>query len=144
MSMGRDQFYRFSQPLQPDYPAMIELFCRKPYTFELKFDTGLTPIFIGDDIASLSAILLNDAYYDSLLKSQIIVRDCSVIEIKTLILFKIKARLDLKGKFGRGEKLIQKISTNIRMMFSDFLPLSFPGIQQKFRMKSKLIFGNSC
>ncbi len=105
---GKNQFYRFVQPSQPDYPAMIELFCRKPSTFELKFDTGLTPIYIEDSIASLSAILLNDTYYDVLTKSQKIVQECSVIDIPTLVLFKIKAWLDLKDKYSRGEKVDSK------------------------------------
>lgn len=61
-STGEKQFYRFMEPSKSDYPKMIELFSRKPGNFDLKFDTGLTPIHIDDSIISLSAILLNDVF----------------------------------------------------------------------------------
>lgn len=68
-STGEDQFYRFTNPTHLDYPIMIELFSQKPYEFNFNFEKGLTPIHIDDSIVSLSAILLNDVYYDLLLKS---------------------------------------------------------------------------
>lgn len=58
-----------------------------------KFKIGLTPIHIEDSIVSLSAILLNDVYYESLLKSKVTVDGYSVMEIETVILFKIKLGL---------------------------------------------------
>ena len=69
-STGENQFYRFTKPSDPSFPKMIELFSKKPISFELKFDTGLTPIHIDESIISLSAILLNDLYYDSLVKGK--------------------------------------------------------------------------
>lgn len=107
-STGEDQFYRFINPRQYGYPVMIELFSRKPYNFDLKFETGLTPIHIKDSIVSLSAILLNDVYYDFLLKSRITVDGYSVMEIETVILFKIKAWLDMKEKLENGEHIDSK------------------------------------
>lgn len=65
-STGKNQFYRFSKPTESDFPVMMELFSRKADDFELKFNNGLTPIHIEDSIISLSAILLNDVYYDFL------------------------------------------------------------------------------
>jgi len=70
---------------------MIELFSKQHGYLELKFDSGLTPIHIDDSIVSLSAILLNDVYYDSLVKGKRTVDGFSLIEIETVILFKIKA-----------------------------------------------------
>ena len=63
-------FYRFTKPKNPDYPAMIELFSRKPEGLELKIDAHTMPIHIDDDISSLSAILLNDEYYKLLLSQK--------------------------------------------------------------------------
>lgn len=63
-------FYRFTKPKNPDYPAMIELFSRKPEGLELKIDAHTMPIHIDDDISSLSAILLNDDYYELLLSQK--------------------------------------------------------------------------
>lgn len=127
-STGKEQFYRFTEPTESDYPAMIELFSRKPYNFNLKFDTGLTPIHIEDSIVSLSAILLNDVYYDSLLKSKRIVDGYSVMEIETVILFKIKAWLDMKDKIERGEHVdsrnIRKHKNDVFRLLANVLPSS--------------------
>lgn len=101
-SKGNHQFYRFSKPKMPGYPSMIELFSRKPEDFNLKFETGLTPIHINDDIVSLSAILLNDEYYACLLRGKRVIDGFSVIDIETVILFKIKAWLDMTEKLDNG------------------------------------------
>ena len=45
-SNGNNQFYRFTKPSDPSFPKMIELFSRSPIDFELKFETGLTPIHV--------------------------------------------------------------------------------------------------
>ncbi|MEN1759283.1 hypothetical protein [Anoxynatronum sibiricum] len=95
-SEGEYQFYRFTEPKDASFPKMIELFSRQPRNMELKFDTGLTPIHIDESIVSLSAILLNDVYCDSLVKGKRTVDGCSIIDIETVILFKIKAWLDMK------------------------------------------------
>ena len=64
-SNGEPQFYRFDKPEDERFPKMIELFSRTNYM--LQEENGLTPIHIDDSISSLSAILLNDAYYRALL-----------------------------------------------------------------------------
>ena len=87
---------------------MIELFSRKSDDFELEFENGLTPIHIEDSIISLSAILLNDVYYDSMIKGKQTVDGYTVIEIETVILFKIKAWLDMKEKVDSGEHIDSK------------------------------------
>lgn len=60
-SNGKPQFFRFGKPEDPRFPKMIELFARTDWL--LDEGAGLTPIHIDDDVSSLSAILLNDAYY---------------------------------------------------------------------------------
>lgn len=65
-SSGMPRFYRFSHPLSDQYPAMIELFSRKPEAIQLPEDAILTPLPLDEDISSLSAILLDDAYYEFL------------------------------------------------------------------------------
>ena len=64
-SNGEPQFYRFDKPEDERFPKMIELFSRTNYM--LQEENGLTPIHIDDSVSSLSAILLNDAYYRALL-----------------------------------------------------------------------------
>lgn len=125
---GEEQFYRFTKPTKSGYPKMIELFSRKSEQFELKFESGLTPIHIGDSIISLSAILLEDVYYDILTLNKKIVDGFSVIEIEAVILFKIKAWLDLKERQSKGEKVdskdIRKHKNDIFRLLATVLPSS--------------------
>ncbi|MGB4405705.1 MAG: hypothetical protein WBI82_02480 [Sphaerochaeta sp.] len=125
-SKGMEQFYRFQKPTHAGYPKMIEIFSRKPQTFELKFESGLTPIHIEESIASLSAILLNTVYYDALLKSKRTVDGYSVLEIETMILFKIKAWIDMKEKLEKGEpidsKNVKKHKNDIFRLLANVLP----------------------
>lgn len=125
---GEEQFYRFTKPTKSGYPKMIELFSRKSEQFELKFESGLTPIHIGDSIISLSAILLEDVYYDILTLNKKIVDGFSVIEIEAVILFKMKAWLDLKERQSKGEKVdskdIRKHKNDIFRLLATVLPSS--------------------
>ena len=86
-------FYRFEKPANSMYPTMIELFSRVPTDYEIVPDSHLFPLHIADDISSLSAILLNDDYYNFLLNGRIIVNGLSVLNELHLIPFKAKAWL---------------------------------------------------
>lgn len=103
---GKPQFYRFDKPEDDSFPKMIELFCRSD--FELKNAEGITPIHIGDEISSLSAILLNDDYYKTLLDGKVVRSGLSVLRPEYIILFKAKAYLDLKARKEAGESVDSK------------------------------------
>ena len=100
-STGASQFYRFDKPTQEGFPAMIELFARTEYILE--DGAELTPIHIDDSISSLSAILLNDSYYDALLRGRDVIDGFSILRHSWLIPFKAKAWLDLNERNRRGE-----------------------------------------
>ncbi|WP_409227177.1 hypothetical protein [Gudongella sp. SC589] len=117
---GKNQFYRFTEPKDSSFPKMIELFSRLPNNFRHSFDWGLTPFHIDESIVSLSAILLNDEYYDLLVKGKQIVDGYSLIEIEIVILFKIKAWLDMKDRKQIGEDIDTK---NIRKHKNDIFSL---------------------
>ena len=130
---GKTQFYRFDKPEDDSYPKMIELFCRKD--FELREMTGITPIHIDDTVSSLSAILLDDDYYQILLEGRVVKNGLSVLSPEYLILFKAKAYLDLKRNKeidGTGDlddikkhkKDILRISTELMLEKIDKLPVS--------------------
>ncbi len=68
---------RFRKPENIRYPKMIELFARTG--FELTKINGLTPIHIDDEVSGLSAILLNEEYYQLLLNGR------DVIEVLILV-----------------------------------------------------------
>lgn len=64
-SSGKPQFYRFSKPEDPAFPAMLELFARTDVDLR-DAESGLMPIHIDDEVSSLSAILLDEEYYQPL------------------------------------------------------------------------------
>ena len=97
------QFYRFNKPEDDNFPKMIELFCRSD--FKLKDAKGITPIYIDDEVSSLSAILLNDDYYKALLDGKEVRKGLSVLRPEYIILFKAKAYLDLQKRKDLGEKV---------------------------------------
>lgn len=100
-SSGMPQFYRFDRPSQEGYPFMIELFARTEYMLE--GGSELTPLHIDDNVSSLSAILLNDAYYRALLQGRDLIDGVSVLRHSWLIPFKAKAWLDLQERSSHGE-----------------------------------------
>ena len=102
------QFYRFEKPSDLDFPYMIELFSRKP-DYLKTIDTRLSPIYVSDDVMSLSAILLDDNYYDLLKEGTLEIDGISVLRIECLVLFKIKAYLDLSQRRLLGEHIDLKV-----------------------------------
>lgn len=87
---------------------MIELFSRNPDFITIKDDAILTPLPIDDDISSLSAILLNESYYQLLKSAVTMVDEVPVLNITYLIPFKAKAYLDLKDRKLNGEHVDSK------------------------------------
>jgi hypothetical protein len=118
-SSGEAQFYRFDKPEEVGYPSMIELFSRSAWIMEQ--DAVLTPIHIDDSVSSLSAILLNDAYYELLLRGRKVIDGISVLTPTYLIPFKAKAWLDLNEKLERGEHVD---SRNLKKHRNDIIRIS--------------------
>ena len=75
-------------PKSKEYPYMIEIFSRNPDFIILEDDAVLTPLPIDDEISSLSAILLNEAYYELLKTGQMMVDGIPVLSPTCLIPFK--------------------------------------------------------
>lgn len=99
-------FFRFTEP-RSGYPVMIELFSRKP-GYHLDVEEGIIPIHIDDDISSLSAIILNDDFYNFMLEGKKIVAGVSVLAESYIIPFKMYAWLDLKRRKETGEHVNER------------------------------------
>ena len=84
------------------------LFRSKPEFIALDENAVLTPLPIDDEISSLSAILLNEAYYDLLKDGQVILDGIPVLKEICLIPFKAKAWLDLTERKEKGETVDSK------------------------------------
>lgn len=107
-SSGEPEFYRFTNPRDLLYPKEIELFSRKSNVIPYSDDDRITPIHISDEISSLSAILLNDEYYNFLKQGMRKVDDIQLLNYTHIIPFKAKAWLDLKQRKENGEQVDSK------------------------------------
>lgn len=124
-STGQHEFYRFIEPEQPDYPSMIELFARPGKGLSLSYEGNITPLHISDELSSLSAILLNDSYYEFMLSGRTISDNVSVLDALHLVPMKMKAWLDLNERKANGEHVN---SRDIKKHRQDIFRL-FPLIQ---------------
>lgn len=120
-STGGQQFYRFTSPKNTEYPFMIEIFSRNPDFITIDDDAVLTPLPIDDEVSSLSAILLNESYYEFLKSGKSMINGVSVLNPVCLIPFKAKAWLDLTARKENGEHIDSK---NIRKHKNDVFRLA--------------------
>lgn len=107
-STGGKEFYRFLKPTNQDYPAQLELFSRKLDRLPLAEGSHLTPIPIEGLIDSLSAILLDDDYYQCMQKGSTVIDGVRVLVPEYILAFKAKAYLDLEERLKAGEDIRTK------------------------------------
>lgn len=120
-STGEKQFYRFDKPATEGYPYMLELFSRVPDQLNLTGDAQLTPIPADGEISSLSAILLDDDYYQCLQNGTIVINDVPVLGAEFILPFKARAWLDLSERKQAGDKVDSK---NVKKHRNDVFRLS--------------------
>lgn len=110
-STGMPEYYRFINPDTSEYSVMIELFSRRIEWITLPPNAVLTPLPVDDEVSSLSAILLDNEYYDFLRAGATTVNGIPVISVGHMIPLKAKAWLDLTECKAKGEQVDSK---NIR------------------------------
>ena len=127
-STGKKIFYRFNEPQDKSYPFMLELFSRTPDTLVLGDDRTLTSIPIDEDVDSLSAILLDEDYYQFLHQHKVEIDSAPIVTEICLIPLKAKAWLDLCMRRDAGEKIdskkINKHKNDIFRLFQILSPES--------------------
>ncbi len=104
-STGKKLCYRFYDSEDATFPYMLELFSRIPDALKLSDDAHLTPIPVEEEQSSLSAILLEDGYYDFIHKSKIDSDGIPTVPPETIVPLKAMAWLDLTEKRDAGEKV---------------------------------------
>lgn len=97
------EYYRFINPENRAYPQQIELFARRTGLLTLPADANIEPIHIDDELSSLSAILMDDDYYQFTLSNSQVVDGVHLANVETLICLKAKAYLDLDTRKQAGE-----------------------------------------
>jgi hypothetical protein len=104
-SEGEAKFYRFNKPTVNGFPSIIELFSKNK--FDLPEGKRLTPIPAGEDLSSLSALLLNDDCYNYILECRLIVKACPIVPAKCLMPLKARAYLDMVKRKGEGDASVK-------------------------------------
>lgn len=96
------RFYRFEKPKTSGYPHMIELFARN-VDFLLKNEQAhIRPLHMGDEVSSLSAIILDDNYYEFIKSGATVLDGLSILDAIHLIPLKMRAHIDLNKKKRDG------------------------------------------
>jgi hypothetical protein len=103
-SNGKPELYRFADPKDERFPKELELFSRGPENIDLTPGETL-PVITDQDYHSLSAILLDDRYYE-LIRTHHDTRDgLHFANATSLIPLKAFAWLDLNRRKAEGEKI---------------------------------------
>ena len=103
-SDGERECFRFIKPKKLDFPYQIELFSRTPDVIVIPDEAHLTPIPVNDDLSSLSAILLNDDYYNYVIGQSENKNGLHHAKIEALICLKAKAYLEIIDRIESGSK----------------------------------------
>jgi hypothetical protein len=103
-SAGERKYYRFMKPENQRFPYQIELFSRIPDLINLDGQAHLTPIPLGEDLSSLSAILLNDEYYKYILEHSMFINGLHHAKTNALICLKAKAYLEISARISSGSR----------------------------------------
>lgn len=118
---GKPIFYRFQKPADERYPAMVELFARAPDGLQPAEGSQLTPIPLEESVSSLSAILLDEAYYAFIMTGRREVDGLPWVGEDRLIPLKGIAYLELMARREQGAKVDAK---DVRKHLNDVLRLS--------------------
>jgi hypothetical protein len=125
-STGKKLFYRFYEPEDGSFPWMLELFSRIPDALQLSDDAHLTPIPVDAEESSLSAILLDDGYYNFIHDLKIDAGGISVVPPEGIVPLKARAWLDLIDRREAGEKVdktsIKKHKNDVFRLFQVIEP----------------------
>lgn len=140
-SSGQEQFFRFSKPTSELFPKMIELFCRTSEEGPINLGDQFVRLEVDGNVTSLSAILLNNAYYDVLLEGRTTIDGLSLLNTEVVILFKIKAWLDLSEKRSKGEEVqmndIRKHKNDVFRLLTVISPSVKIGVDEEIQRDIK-------
>lgn len=115
------ELFRFYKPRNDGFPYQIELLSRQPEVLSVPEGFHLTPIPVGEDVSSLSAILMNEEFYHFALAHSTMEDELHVADTIGLICLKMKAYLNL------SEQEPPAHSSDIRKHMSDVFKLMASG-----------------
>ncbi len=120
-------YYRFTEPL-PGFPSQIELFSRRA-DFEL--DSRIIPVHIDEDVSSLSAIALDEDFYEFMKNGRRVVDGISILGAEYIIPFKMYAWLNNLNLKRQGKKVNSDDIKKHKLDVFRLLPLINPDVKIK-------------
>ncbi len=104
---GKDkqEYYRFKNPEDDRFPQQVELFSRQVGKLNLPEEARLEPIHIEEGVSSLSAILMDDDYYNFTIEHSDMLEGIHLARMEALICLKARAYIDLLEKRMEGEQI---------------------------------------
>jgi hypothetical protein len=130
-------FYRFTKPRAAGFPSMVELFSKAPSFIGEPEGLTIVPLPAGDEVSSLSAILLDDDYYSYMKSGRKAVAGVVVLDEVHLVPFKAKAFLDLSKRRADGEKVdssdIKKHKKDVFRLAQLFTSKTFSELPESIR-----------
>lgn len=136
-SSDSTHYYRFTEPTEPGYPSMIELFSRSPDFIEDPSGLTIVPLPINDEVSSLSAILLDEHYYRFMREGRTTIDGITVLDPVHLVPFKAKAYVDLSARRARGEHVntrdLRKHKKDVFRLVQLFVPESSAELPDSIR-----------
>lgn len=117
----KHEYFRFMNPVNEGFPQQIELFSRNAGLLTEPEDVRIEPIHIDDGVSSLSAILMDDDYYDFTINHSFTHQGIHLANVEALICLKGKAYTDLLNRKIAGEKID---SRNIEKHKKDIIRLA--------------------
>lgn len=131
-SDGTPENFRFLKPTDDTFPAMLELFTRSLDSIPVPAGSRLTPIPADTELSSLSAILMDDAYYNWVMAGRYSLNDVCLVGAGHLIPLKARAFLDLSERRARGEKVdakgIRKHKNDVVRLLQTLQPVPLTGV----------------
>ncbi len=101
----KKQFYRFFKPQAAGFPAMIELFSRRPDLIKEVEGMHLTDIPTSEEASSLSAILLDEEYYKFALSNTQLMDGLHLANEFALICLKARASINNTKRKADGQEV---------------------------------------
>lgn len=119
---GSPAYYRFLKPKQINYPSQIEIFSRRPDDLQLRDDQHIVPIRETPPGADLSAILLEDDYFQLIRTTMQLIKGLPVASVAAIMALKSRAFNDLKDRKAAGDPSVS--NDEIKKHRNDILRLS--------------------
>lgn len=104
----KHEYYRFVKPANTEFPYQIALFSRNMGLLNFPEDAHITPIPTNDDLSSLSAILMDNDYYNFTIKHSHVEDGVHIANVESLICLKCKAFLEMTERKSQGEQVDSK------------------------------------